>query len=157
MNLTLGTTLKNAEKHFGPCLPGMADPARTASAVRYAAGKGKKFAGVPGIHPDAVFYVHFPVALHLASIKSKKGTIDFINDLKQDGPQAKQGRETEVEAFLHVHRQKEAAQKKAQMFDRLCGIKPVVIEIDGQRFEVQASITFAKKTKKIKVVAQFSV
>lgn len=95
--------------------------------------------------------------MHLASIHSKKGTIDFINDLKQDGPQAKQGREAEVETFLHEHRQREALQRRTQMFKRICGTRQIIIEIEGQRFEVGAIITFAKKTKKVKVVAQFSV
>src|SRR5277367_6843459 len=103
MNMTLGTTLKTVEKHFGPCLPGQTEPGKTVSALRYAAGKGRKFAGVPGIHPEAVFYVRFPMAVDLSVIKSKKGVFDFISDLKEDGPQSDQGRQAQVDAFMAVH------------------------------------------------------
>lgn len=150
MNMTLGTTLKTVEKHFGPSLPGQAEPERTVSALRYAAGKGRKFAGVLGVQPDAVFYIHFPVPVDLRAIKSKKGIFDFISDLKQDGPQSDQGRHTKVEAFLATY-QKEHRVKK------LCAAKHIVIEIEGERFEVPAKISFVKKVKALKVTAQFAV
>ena len=184
MNFINGTKLQSVEKRFGPALPGQGLPAKTVSALRYAGGRGKKFAGVPGIHPEAAFYIHFPLELNLSSIASKKGTIDFIADLKEDGPQSKQGRQVEVETFLRNHGEKQreqvakeeksrlAAQQKAQKaaaelrkkeeaasqneaVERLCRQENIVIEIDGQRFSAGAKITFSKKTQTFKVVAQF--
>lgn len=144
-----GTTLKTAEKHFGPSLPGQAEPEKTMSALRYAAGKGRKFAGVPGIQPDASFYIHFPLAIDLTTIVSKKGVIDFVSDLRQDGPQSDQGRQAQVDAFLAVHR-------KEQRFKKFSAAKSIIIEIEGERFEVPAKITFTKKSRTFKVTAQFA-
>ena len=148
--MTLGTTLKTVEKKFGPCLPGQGEPNKTVSALRYAAGKGRKFAGIPGIHPDAVFYVHFPMPVDLSAIKSKKGVFDFISDLKEDGPQSDQGRDALVDAFMAVH-------GKEFRIKKLSAAKHVVIEIEGERFEVPAKIAFSKKTKALKVTAQFAI
>jgi hypothetical protein len=119
MNFINGTKLQSVEKRFGPALPGQALPAKTVSALRYAGGRGKKFAGVPGIHPEAAFYIHFPLELNLSSIASKKGTIDFIADLKEDGPQSKQGRQAEVEAFLRNHGEKQREQLAKEEKSRL--------------------------------------
>jgi hypothetical protein len=169
MNFINGTKLQSVEKRFGPALPGQDLPEKTVSALRYAGGRGKKFAGVPGIHPEAAFYIHFPLELNLSSIASKKGTIDFVADLKEDGPQSKQGRQVEVDAFLRNHgekqrkqlakeeksRKKEEAAAKNEAIERLCRHQNIVIEIDGQRFPAGAKITFSKKTQTFKVVAQF--
>jgi hypothetical protein len=181
MNFTNGTKLQSVEKRFGPALPGRDLPEKTVSALRYAAGQGKKFAGVPGIHHEAAFYIHFPLEVNLSSIASKKGTIDFISDLKEDGPQSKQGRQAEVDAFLQNHeekrrallakgeqsrlaaqqkaekaqRKKEEAAGKEQAVERLCRQQNIAIEIDGQRFFAEAKITFTKKTQLFKVTAQF--
>jgi hypothetical protein len=152
MNFINGTKLQSVEKRFGPALPGQDLPEKTVSALRYAGGRGKKFAGVPGIHPEAAFYIHFPLELNLSSIASKKGTIDFVADLKEDGPQSKQGRQVEVDAFL---RNQEEAAAKNDAIERLCRHQNIVIEIDGQRFPAGAKITFSKKTQTFKVVAQF--
>ena len=119
MNFINGTQLKSVERRFGPALPGQGLPAKTVSALRYAGGRGKKFAGVPGIHPEAAFYIHFPLDLNLSSIASTKGTIDFIADLKEDGPQSKQGRQAEVEAFLHHHGEKRREQLAKEEKSRL--------------------------------------
>jgi len=100
MNLNVGATLKSVEKIFGPALSGRGDPDKTLSAIRYAAGKGKNFAGVSGIVSEAVFYIHFPTSINLAKVITKKVSSDFIKDLKEDGPQAAQGRQAEVEEFL---------------------------------------------------------
>jgi len=185
MNFINGTKLQSVEKRFGPALPGQGLPAKTVSALRYAGGRGKKFAGVPGIHPEAAFYIHFPLELNLSSIASKKGTIDFIADLKEDGPQSKQGRQVEVETFLRNHggkqraqlakeeksrlatqqkaqkaaeklRKSEEAASKNQAVERLCRQENIVIEIDGQRFSAGAKITFLKKAQTFKVTAQFT-
>ncbi len=119
MNFINGTKLQSVEKRFGPALPGQGFPAKTVSALRYAGGRGKKFAGVPGIHPEAAFYIHFPLELNLSSIASKKGTIDFIADLKEDGPQSKQGRQAEVETFLRNHGEKQREQLAKEEKSRL--------------------------------------
>lgn len=150
MNLTTGTTLKSVEKLFGPALPGIGDSHKTVSAMRYAAGKGKKFAGVPGIQPDAAFHIHFPLNVDLSQIKSKKGAIDFISDLKEDGPQSKQGRREEVDTFVRKHQQE-------AFLANLGGTKTVAIEIDGHRFSPQAKITFSKKNRKLKLTAEWTV
>ncbi len=124
MSFVLGTTLKSVEKVFGPAVAGRGDEAHTVSAVRYAAGQGKRFAGVPGFHPEAVFYIHFALPVNLAEIKSKKGLFDHIKDLSEDGPQARQGRDVEVEAFLKARAEKArlveekakaAAEKKSRL------------------------------------------
>ena len=148
--MILGTTLKTVEKHFGPALPGQAEQEKTVSAFRYAAGKGRKFAGIPGIHPEAAFYIHFPVPVDLQAIKSKKGVFDFISDLKEDGPQSDQGRYAQVEAFLKGY-------GKEFRIKKLCNARHIVIEIGGERFDVPAKITFTKKTKMFKVTAQFAI
>ena len=119
MNFINGTKLQSVEKRFGPALPGQGLPAKTVSALRYAGGRGKKFAGVPGIHPEAAFYIHFPLELNFSSIASTKGTIDFIADLKEDGPQSKQGRQVEVETFLRSHGEKQKEQLAKEEKSRL--------------------------------------
>src|ERR1700734_1245680 len=119
MNFTNGTKLQSVEKRFGPALPGQGSPEKTVSALRYAGGRGQKFAGVPGIHSEAAFYIHFPLEVSLSSIPSKKGTIDFISYLKEDGPQSKQGRQAEVEAFLRNHGEKRREQLAKEEKSRL--------------------------------------
>ena len=121
--MNLGVTLKTAEKVFGPALPGPGDVDKTLSAVRYAGAKGKKFAGVPGIQEDAKFCIHFPTPVDWNLLQTKKGTPDFVNDLKESGPQGEQGRAIQVEKFKEGYEQlreklrlkQAAANKKAQM------------------------------------------
>jgi hypothetical protein len=120
--MKLGVTLKAAEKIFGPALPGRGDPDKTLAAVHFAAGKGKKFAGVAG-REDAVFHIHFPLPIDWNLLTSAKGTPDFINDLKPSGPQGEQGREQLVQEFLSksaalqekLQAKREAAEKKARI------------------------------------------
>ncbi|MGF1679206.1 MAG: hypothetical protein ACFCUX_08435 [Candidatus Methylacidiphilales bacterium] len=163
--MNVGTTLKSVEKKFGPCLPGPGDPDKTVSAIRYAAGKGKKFAGIPGILPDAMFLVHFPVAVDLSRIKvAKKGPADFINDMRQDGPQSTQGRQADVEAFLRGYaelekkeaakRQKAAAKQAAEKLREFLGEKEIIVEVNGRRMTARAKITLVKKTGKLKISAE---
>ncbi len=98
--MNLGITLKAAEKVFGPALPGPGEPESTLSAIRYAAGGTKKFAGVLGLHENAKFHIHFPTPVDWVLLETKKGIPDFINDLKESGPQGAQGREVLVAKFL---------------------------------------------------------
>ena len=139
MNLINGTKRHSVEKRFGPALPGQGLPAKTVSALRYAGGRGKKFAGVPGIHPEAAFYIHFPLELNLSSIASTKGTIDFIADLKEDGPQSKQGRQAEVEVFLRNHGEKLREQLAKEEKSRL------VAQLKAQKAELKKAEELRKK------------
>jgi hypothetical protein len=114
--MNLGVTLKSAEKKFGPALPGPASSDRTLAAVRYAKGGAKKFAGIPGIHDQALFHIHFPTPIDWNLLTSKKGIPDFVNDLKESGPQGEQGREALVAGFLQKYesiREKEAKKREA--------------------------------------------
>ena len=149
MNFINGTKLQSVEKRFGPALPGQGLPAKTVSALRYAGGRGKKFAGVPGIHPEAAFYIHFPLELNLSSIASKKGTIDFIADLKEDGPQSKQGRQVEVETFLRSHGEKQKEQLAKEEKSRLA------VQQKAQKAELKKAEELRKKEEaasKIQVI-----
>lgn len=124
--MTLGATLKAAEKVFGPALPGRGTEETTLSAVRYVAGRSVKYGGVAGFREDAKFHIHFPTPVDWSLLTTKKGTPDFISDLKEDGPQGEQGRHAKVEAFMasfHAVRAKilekqEAAAKKARAAQR---------------------------------------
>jgi len=117
--MNLGVTLKAAEKIFGPALPGPGEADRTLAAVHYAAGRGKKFAGVLGGREDAVFHVHFPTPVDWNLLTTKKGTPDFINDLKVSGPQGEQGRERLVAEFLEKYdATREKREKKARDDER---------------------------------------
>lgn len=162
--MNLGITLKAAEKVLGPSLPGAGAETHTLSAVHYAAGKGKKFAGVLGIHPDAIFHIHFPVAVDWNLLTTKKGTPDFVNDLKQSGPQGGQGRERLVEEFLQKYEQtREKREKKArdqqrkreapllrQQFAHWVGEREATITIGGESLALPVKVT-RDKTGKIKI------
>jgi hypothetical protein len=112
--MNLGITLKSAEKVFGPALPGKGSAESTLSAVPFAAGKGKKFVGIPGVHEGAKFYIHFPIAIDWTLAESKKGIPDFVNDLHESGPPGEQGREALVSAFLEKHASLKAKSKLKQ-------------------------------------------
>lgn len=177
MSLTLGTTLKTAEKHFGPALAGRGDESHTMSAIRFAAGKGKKFAGVPGLSPDAVFYIHFPLPIDFTKIKSKSGQIDHVKDLTEDGPQSRQGRQDEVDAFLRAYAQKTSAaqekvKKAAEKFrvatekkeklaqekviaEYLLKYQTVTFSVDGHSITAKITTSSAKGKTKIKLSAEF--
>jgi hypothetical protein len=144
--MKLGTTLKSVEKKFGPAVAGEGDPETTFSAVRYPAGRAKKFAGLAGRHADAVFYLHFPVPVDWTLLKSKKGIPDFINDLSLSGPQGEQHREKEAKIFRELFTAKHRLKEKLL---GLVGKKgyPLRIELDGEMFGVDATITQDKKGK----------
>ena len=178
--MNLGVTLKAAEKKFGPALPGPGEADRTLAAVRYAKGGAKKFAGIPGIHDHALFHIHFPTPIDWTLLTTKKGTPDFINDLKESGPQGEQGREALVARFLQQyesirekeHKKREAAAKKAaaaieksaaaelkaklqQVRQRLApfiGQQEATLVIGSESISLQFTITADNKGK-IKIVA----
>jgi hypothetical protein len=138
--MTLGTTLASVEKKFGPALVGIGDPDKTFSAIRFAAGKGKKFAGVPGIRDDAVFHLHFPLAVDWKQLKSKKGVPDFINNLTSSGPQGEQGREEKFSAFLQAHNGRARLQQ-------LAGRHVVDFSIEGESFRYPGTVKVGKTGK----------
>ncbi len=172
--MNLGITLKSAEKVFGPALPGIGEPANTLSAVRYAGGKAKKFAGVLGLPEHAIFHVHFPTPVDWNLVASKKGVPDFVNDLKESGPQGGQGRAAEVAAFLEKYEsvkaklqaKQAAAEKKArtakwkaesaELKERLkayLGEQQVTLMIGSESVSLPVKITVNKKGK-MKIVAE---
>jgi len=140
--MNLGVTLKAAEKVFGPALPGLGTPQTTLSAVRYAEGKVKKFAGVLGIRDEAKFYVHFPLTVDWNLLKSKKGVPDFVNDLRESGPQGAQGREALVEKFVERVKEKEELR---QTLPRLVGNHEAALIIGSHSFSLSVKITVDKK------------
>ncbi len=162
--MNLGVTLKAAEKVFGPALPGKGEEGKTLAAVHYAAGKGKKFAGVIGVREDAVFHVHFPTAIDWNLLATKKGTPDFVNDLKFSGPQGEQGRERLVAEFLEKYavlrekqekktredRRKREAPLLRERFGHWVGEREAVITIDGESLTLALKIT-KDKSGKIKI------
>jgi hypothetical protein len=162
--MNIGVTLKTAEKKFGPALPGSDQEYNTLSAIRYAGGKGKKFAGVPGIRPEAEFYVHFPLDVDWTRLESKKGIPDFVNDLKESGPQGEQDREEKVAAFVEQYRAvREVAERKLAAANRkkeagalrlrlapLLGPQEVTVTIGGETFAILFKIT-KDKAGKIKI------
>jgi hypothetical protein len=86
-------TLALAEKTFGPSLNGKGAPGNTLSAMVTPGNKGKTYIGVPGIEPDAVFYIRFPREIDLSRLprtSGKPGPPDHVRGLKKDGPFAGQ-------------------------------------------------------------------
>ena len=120
--MNLGVTLRAAEKIFGPALPGSAAGDHTLSAVRYAKGGSEKFAGILGIQENAKFHIHFPTPVEWNLLTTKKGTPDFVSDLKESGPQGEQGRHALVADFMEhyaaartkLRAKQEAAAKKSR-------------------------------------------
>jgi hypothetical protein len=159
--MNLGVTLKAAEKIFGPALPGPADAEKTLAAVHFAAGKGKKFAGVLGIRDDAVFHVHFPTPVNWNLLTTKKGTPDYVNDLKISGPQGEQGRERLVAEFLEKYEKlREKLEKKTrddqrkreapalrQRYGHWVGEREAVISFGGESLALPLKITKDKSGK----------
>jgi hypothetical protein len=62
-------TLALAEKTFGPSLNGKGAPGNTLSAMATPGNKGKTYIGVPGIEPDAFFYIDSPARSILAGCR----------------------------------------------------------------------------------------
>jgi hypothetical protein len=171
--MNLGVTLKGAEKVFGPARPGPGTEENTLSAVRYAKGGATKFAGISGIQENAKFYIHFPTPVDWNLLETKKGIPDFVNDLRESGPQGEQGRETLVAKFLQEFEglkarrraKQEEAEKKAAASKRkeeavsyrerlapYLGEQEVTICIGSERLVLTAKITQDKKGK-FKIVA----
>lgn len=95
-------TLALAEKIFGPSLNGKGTPGTTLSAMATPGNKGKTYIGVPGIEPDAVFYIRFPREIDLGRLprtSGKPGAPDHIRGLEKDGPFAGQNRESEIKKW----------------------------------------------------------
>lgn len=95
-------TLAAAEKMFGPSLNGKGAPGNTLSAMAMPGNKGKTYIGVPGIDPDAVFYIRFPREIDLGRLPrtgGKPGVPDHIRGLRKDGPFAGQNRESEIKRW----------------------------------------------------------
>jgi hypothetical protein len=166
--MNLGITLKAAEKVFGPALPGPAEEHNTLSAVRYAKGGSTKYAGISGIQRDAKFYVHFPTSVEWDLLTTKKGTPDYVNDLRESGPQGEQGREMQAAAFLEKSattrakiREKQelaakkafAAQRKAQLsllrshFSHLAGEVEMTLTHGSESFSIPFKIEVGKSGK----------
>ena len=103
-------TLALAEKIFGPSLNGKGAPGNTLSAMTTPGNKGKTYIGVPGIEPDAVFYIRFPREIDLGRLprtSGKPGTPDHIRGLKKDGPFAGQNRESEIKKWEEKQKERE--------------------------------------------------
>ena len=95
-------TLAVAEKLFGPSLNGKGSPGHTLSAIATPGNKGKTYIGVPGIEPDAEFYIRFPREIDLTKLpltNGKPGTPDHIKGLRKDGAFAGQNREHEIKKW----------------------------------------------------------
>jgi hypothetical protein len=95
-------TLALAEKIFGPSLNGKGAPGNTLSALAMPGNKGKTYIGVPGIDPDAVFYIRFPRGIDLGRLprtSGKPGVPDHVRGLRKDGPFAGQNRESEIKQW----------------------------------------------------------
>jgi hypothetical protein len=95
-------TLALAEKTFGPSRNGKGAPSNTLSAMATPGNKGRTYIGVPGIEPDAVFYIRFPREIDLARLprtNGKPGVPDHIRGLRKDGPFAGQNRESEIKKW----------------------------------------------------------
>ncbi len=142
--MNLGVTLKAAEKVFGPALPGRGAEENTLAAVRYAKGRAKKYAGIPGVHDEAKFYIHFPTPVDWSLLITKKGTPDFVSDLTESGPQGEQGREALAAQFLKKResvreklRQKrekaETAARAKQLKQELTEVRQRLIPFQGER------------------------
>ena len=166
--MNLGVTLKTAEKVFGPALPGAGSAEATLSAVRYAEGKGKKYAGVLGSVENAKFHVHFPTPVDWNLLATKKGTPDFVNDLRESGPQGEQGRSAQVAAFLEryeglrlkLRAKQDAAEKKIQLarqkdeilslrkrVGHLVGVHQVNLTVGSESFSLPMKINLDKSGK----------
>jgi hypothetical protein len=173
--MNLGVTLKAAEKIFGPARPGPDTAENTLSAVRYAKGGAKKFAGIAGLEENAKFYIHFPTAVDWNLLTTKKGTPDFVSDLRESGPQGEQGREAQVVAFMEryeiirekLRHKQEAVEKKAsvsrrkaelvQFRDRLvpfAGEREATLLVGSESFSLPVKITL-EKSGKIKITSIF--
>jgi hypothetical protein len=95
-------TLALAEQTFGPSLNGKGAPGNTLSAVAMPGNKGKTYIGVPGIDPNAVFYIRFPREIDLGRLprtSGKPGLPDHVRGLRKDGPFAGQNREFEIKKW----------------------------------------------------------
>lgn len=144
--MNFGITLKTVEKKFGPAVAGEGDADTTFSALPYPAGKAKKFAGLPGRHDGAAFYLHFPIPVDWSQLKTKKGIPDFINDLKLSGPQGEQDREKKAASFRTAYTSKKRLKEK---LTALVGKKnhPLHLQLDGETYPTEATITRDKKGK----------
>ncbi len=142
--MNLSATLKQAEKVFGPALPGRGAEENTLSAVRYAKGRATKYGGISGFHEEAKFHIHFPTPIDWSLLTTKKGTPDFVSDLKESGPQGEQGREALIADFLekqHGVREKlrlkrekaEAAARAKLLKQELVEIRQRLIPFQGER------------------------
>jgi hypothetical protein len=160
--MNLGATLKAAEKVFGPALPGRGSEEKTLAAIRYAKGGAKKFAGVIGFQEDAKFHIHFPTAIDWSLLTTKRGTPDFVSDLKESGPQGEQGREALVAAFMEKYegiqtklRAKRRKSELAQLRGKIApyaGEREATFSIGSESFSLPVKIT-VDKTGKVKIVA----
>ena len=95
-------TLAVTEKIFGPSLNGKGAPGNTLSATAMPGNKGKTYIRVPGIDPDAVFYIRFPREIDLGRLPrtgGKPGVPDHVRGLRKDGPFAGQNRESEIKRW----------------------------------------------------------
>jgi hypothetical protein len=160
--MNLGATLKAAEKVFGPALPGRGDAENTLSAVPYLSGTKKKLGGILGVQDDAKFYVHFPTPVVWSLLTTKKGTPDFVSDLKTSGPQGEQGREALVAVFMEqyeaVQAKLRAKQRKgelAQLRERLApyaGEREATFTIGSESLSLPFTIS-VDKSGKVKITA----
>lgn len=105
-------SLALVERVFGPSLNGKGAPGNTLSALAMPGNKGKTYIGVPGIEPDAIFYIRFPREIDFSRLprtRGKSGRPDHILGLRKDGPFAGQNREAEIKKW-------EEAQKELERF-----------------------------------------
>jgi hypothetical protein len=103
-------TLALAEKIFGPSQNGKGAPGNTLSAMATPGNKGKSYIGLPGIEPDAVFYIRFPREIDLSRLPrtgGKPGVPDHVRGLRKDGPFAGQNRESEIKKWEENQKERE--------------------------------------------------
>ena len=160
--MNLGATLNAAEKVFGPALPGPGTAENTLSAVPYLSGTRKKLGGVLGMQEGAKFYVHFPTPVDWSLLTTKKGTPDFVSELKASGPQGEQGREALVAAFMEQYgalqiklRAKQRKGELIQFRERLApyaGEREATFTVGTESFSLPFKIT-VDKSGKVKITA----
>jgi hypothetical protein len=148
--MNIAIKLEKLEKIFGPALPGATSPECTLSAIRTPKCKKGIFFGVQGIKPDANFYIHFPLPIDWKALATAKGAPDYVNDLKESGPQSEQGRKDRVTAFLAEREQKEAKDGQWKRLEKLVGEHSITITIGNESFKIpDAKIALDKKSLKI--------
>ncbi len=162
--MNIPVKLNKLEEIFGPALPGASTPECTLSAVKYASAKKGVYGGIQGIKPDAFFYVHFPLPIDWERLATKKGAPDYVNDLKESGPQGAQGRKELVEQFLSGLQEKKAQEQRVRLeeenrastlkrFEQLVGTHTVTVSVNGETLTLPYTKIALDKKRKLTLTA----